>query len=66
MAIELKRRSGDDRRAGNERRSSLNQKLFGGSKNRRSGAERRSTEELRAGWVRISKFKSAFVGIPIT
>ena len=58
----LDRRSGRDRRSGGERRRKT-LLYFDPEKDRRSGAERRKPEEDRAGWIRVSRHSSAYVGI---
>lgn len=60
----LDRRSGRDRRLGGERRTKC--LLFAApEKDRRSGVERRKAEEDRAGWLRVSRHSSAYIGIPL-
>jgi hypothetical protein len=56
-----KKRSGIDRRSGEDRRCNydLGEKYFTDSRNDpRKGLERRSEVERRAGWVRINKWKT--------
>ncbi len=61
------RRKGTDRRAGNERRLSFgvnpvpdNEVII------IRGEERRDVEERRIGWVNVSRWSSADIGIPVT
>jgi len=56
-------RSGFDRRSGMDRRQVHNMnRLIDDETQRRSLKERRETNELRSGWVRISKWSSMYVG----
>jgi hypothetical protein len=59
------KRSGIDRRTGNDRRLDYTRSFFSRPFDQRKGAERREIEELRSGWVRVSKFSSAFLGFTI-
>ena len=62
----LDRRSGRDRRSGNDRRTKRHIKGFrSAAADLRSGFERRKWEEDRNGWVRISKYSSADIGLPV-
>jgi hypothetical protein len=58
-------RSGLDRRSGNDRRMDYSRFFFSREMDRRKGIERRNNEEARKGWVRVSKFNSAYIGIPV-
>ncbi len=59
------KRSGKDRRTGNDRRVDYTRSFFCKPFDQRKGVERRDKEELRSGWVRVSKFSSAFLGFPV-
>lgn len=59
------KRSGAERRSGNERRLDYTRSFFSRPFDQRKGAERREIEELRSGWVRVSKFSSAYLGLPV-
>ncbi|HMA86535.1 MAG TPA: hypothetical protein VKN73_12595 [Desulfosalsimonadaceae bacterium] len=61
----LDRRSGRDRRSGNDRRTKPHRKGFAFATDLRSGFERRKWEEDRSGWVRISMYSSADIGLPV-
>ena len=56
------RRSGFDRRTGEERRRVLSLDYFVNGKERRIGAERRRRGEMRKGWFRVNKWSSVLVG----
>lgn len=59
------KRSGHDRRSGNDRRVDYTRSFFCRAFDQRKGVERRESGELRKGWVRISKYSSAYLGFPI-
>ena len=59
------KRSGKDRRSGNDRRIDFTRSFFCRPFDQRKGVERRETDELRRGWVRVSKFSSAYLGFPV-
>jgi len=59
------KRSGTDRRSGNDRRTDYTRSFFSRPLDQRTGVERRESEELRSGWVRVSKYSSAYLGFPI-
>ena len=59
------KRSGEDRRSGNDRRLDYTRSFFSRPFDQRRGVERRDPEEQRSGWVRVSKFSSAFLGFPV-
>jgi len=59
------KRSGHDRRTGNDRRVDYTQSFFCRPFDQRTGVERRATDELRRGWVRVSKYNSAYLGFPV-
>jgi len=59
------KRSGLDRRSGNDRRLDYTRSFFSRPFDQRKGDERRTVEELRSGWVRVSKFSSAYLGFAI-
>ncbi len=61
----MNRRSGRDRRSGNDRRIQTFTQDLPYAKNLRSGLERRKLDEDRAGWVRISMYSSADIGLPV-
>jgi hypothetical protein len=61
----LDRRSGKDRRSGNDRRTKTLRNGFKHSSDLRSGFERRKWEEDRNGWVRVSMYSSADIGLPV-
>jgi len=61
----LDRRSGRDRRSGNDRRTKMLRKGFKHAPDQRSGIERRKLEEDRNGWVRVSMYSSADIGLPV-
>lgn len=61
----MDRRSGRDRRSGNDRRIVTLAQNFPHAMNLRSGLERRKWDEDRAGWVRISIYSSADIGLPV-
>ncbi|MFP4531173.1 MAG: hypothetical protein ACLFNS_00660 [Desulfobacterales bacterium] len=61
----MDRRSGRDRRSGNDRRSQTFTQNHPYAKNLRCGFERRKLDEDRAGWVRISIYSSADIGLPV-
>lgn len=59
-------RSGLDRRSGVERRKDHQLEVIYKTMNHRTGEDRRRSEvERRSGWVRVSKYSSAFIGISI-
>ena len=53
------KRSGEDRRSGKDRRRRAVVKLI----ERRSRGDRRLPEEQRAGWVRVTPWKSVLLGL---
>ena len=56
----VKRRSGMDRRSGEDRRKVYSFDYFaGGGKERRRFRDRRSRMERRRGWVRVTEWSSA-------
>lgn len=57
-------RSGIDRRNGNDRRKKVSPTSYK-ILNQRSDGERRSEDERRNEWVKVSKWSSAYLGIPI-
>lgn len=58
-----RRRSAIDRRSGADRRKTHNLDYFlKGGVERRSWKERRSEGERRAGWIRVGKWNSVYVG----
>ncbi len=59
------KRSGIDRRSGNDRRIDYTRSFFSRPLDQRMGVERRDTEEQRFGWVRVSKYSSAYLGFPV-
>ena len=59
------KRSGEDRRSGNDRRLDYTRSFFSRPFDQRKGSERREVEETRFGWVRVSKFSSAYLGFPV-
>jgi len=61
----MDRRSGRDRRSGNDRRTQTPGKGVKHEPDLRSGIERRKFEEDRIGWVRISLYSSANIGLPV-
>jgi len=61
----LDRRYGRDRRSGNDRRTKTRWQGSPHGPNYRSGIERRKLEEDRSGWVRISRYSSADIGLPV-
>jgi hypothetical protein len=65
MLGQYNKRSGADRRSGNDRRLDYTQSFFSRPLDQRKGIERRGNEEIRFGWVRISKFSSAYLGFPV-
>ena len=66
MIFEHDKRSGLDRRSGNDRRKDPNRAFFDVPHSQRPGAERREeNHEIRAGWVKVSKHSSVFLGVPI-
>ncbi len=58
----LFRRSGFDRRADVDRRQSVNLDVLDSLPRDRRRAERRRRPELRAGWLRVTRWSSVFVG----
>jgi len=65
MSGRYNKRSGADRRSGNDRRLDYTRSFFSRPFDQRKGVERRNHEEPRSGWVRVSKFSSAFLGFPV-
>ncbi len=61
----LNKRSGLDRRTGNDRRIDYTRSFFCKPFDQRTGSDRREREELRSGWVRVSKYSSAYLGFPV-
>lgn len=60
------KRGGIDRRTGLDRRVGYDIAYFlGGGRERRAFDERRTSGELRGGWIRVSRHSSAFVGSAI-
>jgi hypothetical protein len=59
------KRSGEDRRSGNDRRLDYTRSFFSRAFDQRKGSERRELEEVRFGWVRVSKFSSAYLGFSV-
>jgi len=65
MLGQYNKRSGIDRRSGNDRRTDYTRSFFNKPFDKRTGFERRETEELRSGWVRVSRYSSAYLGFPV-
>jgi len=65
MGGRYNKRSGLDRRSGNDRRVDYTRSFFCRAFDQRTGRERREVEELRKGWVRVSKYSSAYLGFPV-
>lgn len=58
-----KRRSGLDRRTGEDRRQVMSLDYFdNGGKERRAYTDRRKTSEMRKGWVRTTEWSSVYTG----
>lgn len=65
MSLAIDKRSGLDRRSGNDRRKNNDQEILENAANQRSGRDRRAEqEEIREGWVRVSRHSSADIGLP--
>ncbi len=59
----LSKRSGPDRRSGQDQRQVYDIGYFrNGGKERRQLPERRTSSEVRKGWIRISQWSSMFLG----
>ncbi len=58
-------RTGTDRRLGSDRRKLINCIPIDGIIDNRSGSERRRIIERRDGWVKVSRWSSAYLGIPV-
>ena len=65
MLGRFNKRSGTDRRTGNDRRFDYTRSFFSRPFDQRKGSERREIEESRTGWVRVSTFSSAYLGFPV-
>ncbi|MBC2716612.1 MAG: hypothetical protein HF978_15010 [Desulfobacteraceae bacterium] len=65
MLGQFNKRSGADRRSGNDRRIDYSRSFFCKPFEQRAGFDRRENEELRFGWVRVSKHSSAYLGFPV-
>jgi hypothetical protein len=65
MLGQYNKRSGIDRRSGNDRRTDYTRSFFSKPFDQRTGFERREIEELRSGWVRVSRYSSAYLGFPV-
>jgi len=65
MVDRYNKRSGTDRRSGNDRRVDYTGSFFCEPFEQRMRSERRETEELRLGWVRVSKYSSAYLGFSV-
>lgn len=61
--FDKKRRSGIDRRTGEDRRQVMSLDYFGeNGQERRSYSDRRTKGEMREGWVRVSQWSSVYTG----
>jgi hypothetical protein len=59
MSMDEKKRSGVDRRSGEDRRQAYDLDYFlRGGTERRHWVERRWRKEMRRGWIRVSKWSS--------
>ncbi|RJP94387.1 MAG: hypothetical protein C4518_03455 [Desulfobacteraceae bacterium] len=63
MDAEHNKRSGLDRRSGNDRRKDISLACFGSQRSQRLYSERRESHEIRSGWVKVSKYSSVFLGV---
>lgn len=63
MDAEHNKRSGLDRRSGNDRRKEISRAGLGSQRSQHSCAERRESHEIRTGWVKVSKYSSVYLGV---